>query len=50
MAEAGMLGASDDDILARAPSSGMVIISADTDFGELLAVSGPEPPSIVLLR
>jgi predicted nuclease of predicted toxin-antitoxin system len=46
----GMLGASDDDILVRAAASGMVIVSADSDFGELLAVSGAERPSVVLLR
>jgi predicted nuclease of predicted toxin-antitoxin system len=40
VADIGMLSASDDKILAHAATSGQVIISADTDFGELLAVSG----------
>jgi predicted nuclease of predicted toxin-antitoxin system len=31
-------------------ASGQVIVSADTDFGELLAVSGATRPSVVLLR
>lgn len=50
MADVGMLSASDDDIPDRAAASGMVIISADSDFPELLAVSGAERPSVVLLR
>lgn len=50
MADIGMLSASDNAILAHAAASGMVIVSADTDFGELLAVSGATRPSVVLLR
>ena len=46
----GLLGASDEAILTHAAASGQVIISADTDFGELLAVSGASKPSVVLLR
>jgi predicted nuclease of predicted toxin-antitoxin system len=44
-----MLAAPDQAILAHAASSGLVI-SADTDFGELLAVTGATRPSVVLLR
>src|SRR5262249_42041039 len=40
VADIGMLGASDDAILTHAAVSGQVIVSADTDFGELLAVAG----------
>jgi predicted nuclease of predicted toxin-antitoxin system len=50
VADIGMLGASDDAILAHAAAAGQVIISADTDFGELLAVAGAMRPSVVLLR
>jgi predicted nuclease of predicted toxin-antitoxin system len=50
VADIGMLSASDQAILAHAAGSGLVIISADTDFGELLAVSGATRPSVVLLR
>lgn len=50
VADIGMLAASDEAIMAHAAGSGMVIISADTDFGELLAVSGATRPSVVLLR
>lgn len=48
--EIGMLAAPDEVIFAHAADSGLVIISADTDFGELLAVSGATRPSVVLLR
>ena len=50
VADIGMLGASDDAILAHAAAAGQVIICADTDFGELLAVAGAARPSMVLLR
>jgi predicted nuclease of predicted toxin-antitoxin system len=50
VADIGMLGASDDAILAHAAAAGQVIVSADTDFGELLAVAGAVRPSVVLLR
>ena len=50
VADLGMLSASDETILVHAAASGQVIISADTDFGELLAVSGASRPSVVLLR
>jgi len=50
VADIGMVAAPDQAILAHAARSGLVIISADTDFGELLAVSGATRPSVVLLR
>jgi predicted nuclease of predicted toxin-antitoxin system len=50
VADLGLLAASDDSILAHAAASGEVIVTADTDFGELLAVSGASRPSVVLLR
>ena len=40
----------DEDVFAAALGAGRVIISADTDFGELLAASNAAGPSIVLLR
>jgi predicted nuclease of predicted toxin-antitoxin system len=48
VADVGMLGASDE--ASHAVGSRQVIVSADTDFGELLAVSGATQPSVVLLR
>jgi predicted nuclease of predicted toxin-antitoxin system len=50
VSDIGLLTASDEAILAHAATSGQVIVSADTDFGELLAVSGASRPSVVLLR
>lgn len=50
VADIGLLGASDETILAHARDSGQVIVSADADFGELLAVSRATQPSVVLLR
>jgi predicted nuclease of predicted toxin-antitoxin system len=47
----GLLTASDRSILDYAAANGLVIVSADTDFGELLAASrGATRPSVVLLR
>jgi len=40
----------DEHVLAAALDAGRVIISADTDFGELLAASNAAGPSILLLR
>jgi predicted nuclease of predicted toxin-antitoxin system len=50
VADIGMISASDGAILRHAAASGQVIVSADTDFGELLAVAGVAKPSVVLLR
>lgn len=46
----GMRASSDVDILEAARRSGHVIISGDTDFGELLAASDATGPSVVLIR
>ena len=46
----GLLTAADRVVLERARTESRVLISADTDFGELLAVSGATLPSIILLR
>jgi predicted nuclease of predicted toxin-antitoxin system len=46
-----LLTATDQAILDYAAANGLVIISADSDFGELLAVSrAAVRPSVVLLR
>jgi predicted nuclease of predicted toxin-antitoxin system len=46
----GLRAALDATIMQAAVDSGRVLISADTDFGELLAASGAMLPSVVLLR
>lgn len=48
--EVGLAGASDDAVLARAVAEGRVVVSGDTDFGELLARSNAAAPSVILLR
>ncbi len=46
----GLSRAPDVDVLTRAKLDGRVLITADTDFGELLARSGDDAPSVLLLR
>lgn len=46
----GMHTARDADVLAAARTEGRVVISADTDFGDLLSSSNAGGPSILLLR
>ena len=48
--ELGMSRASDTEILTFAHREGLVILSSDTDFGELLARSNAGLPSVVLFR
>lgn len=43
-------GAPDSQVMAIAAQSGRVIISADTDFGALLAHNRATAPSVVLVR
>jgi predicted nuclease of predicted toxin-antitoxin system len=43
-------GASDREIMAYAIDDGAVVLTADTDFGALLARGGQGKPSVVLVR
>ncbi len=46
----GMSQARDEQVLAAAKSREAVLLSTDTDFGELLARSNAAGPSAILLR
>ena len=48
--DVGLGTAEDDVILQRAADAGEVIISADADFGAMLALRRQASPSVVLLR
>lgn len=46
----GMQAAGDQDVLGLARQQRRTLISADTDFGTLLARTGADAPSIILIR
>jgi predicted nuclease of predicted toxin-antitoxin system len=46
----GLARASDAIILQRAETENRVVVSADTDFGDLLVLHASRKPSIILLR
>jgi predicted nuclease of predicted toxin-antitoxin system len=48
--DAGLLGASDVEVMQAARNDGRVLVSADTDFGELLAIGRHPGPSVVIFR
>jgi len=46
----GMARASDAAIVEEARASGEIIVTHDLDYGHLLAFSGEESPSVIILR
>lgn len=50
VAERGMERAEDPQILALAETEDRVIVSADSDFGEILIVGAKRKPSLVFFR
>lgn len=48
--DVGLGSVLDAEILTFAAERGMLIVSADTDFGDLLAQTNADSPSVVLLR
>jgi predicted nuclease of predicted toxin-antitoxin system len=50
VADLDLLTATDDDIFDRAAADGSCVVTADSDFGMLLAVRRATSPSVVHLR
>ena len=46
----GLAGHTDDDVMALAVAEDRVLVTTDTDFGTILALTGAEAPNVLLLR
>ena len=50
VSDPGLQASPDDEVLRYASAHGRVLVSADTDFGALLARTGADRPSVILIR
>ena len=50
VADVGLSSAGDTELIEFAAENDFVLMSADTDFGTLLAATGARAPSVVLIR
>lgn len=50
LSEEGLYRLKDSDILVKARHEGRIVLTADLDFGYLIAISGARLPSIILFR
>jgi predicted nuclease of predicted toxin-antitoxin system len=50
VADVDLLTATDDQILRHAMDHGLIVITADSDFAMILALSGSATPSVIHLR
>jgi predicted nuclease of predicted toxin-antitoxin system len=48
--DVGLRSAADEVVITTARLEGRVLVSADTDFGAILALSGATTPSFLLMR
>ena len=46
----GLAGSTDEDVMAHAVAEDRVLVTTDTDFGTILALTGAAGPSVLLLR
>ena len=46
----GLAGHTDDEVMALALAEERVLVTTDTDFGTILALTGAAGPNVVLLR
>jgi predicted nuclease of predicted toxin-antitoxin system len=46
----GLSGHTDDEVMGLAAEEDRVLVTTDTDFGTILALSGAAGPSVLLLR
>jgi predicted nuclease of predicted toxin-antitoxin system len=50
LSEQGLSRLADEEIFAKAMSEGRIIVTADLDFGEILARTGSKSVSVIVLR